>query len=250
MRAVPGTLHDGGAAFEATHWTMVQLAADAASTTASQQALTAFCESYWPPLYAFLRRRGHNPTDAQDLTQAFFAHLLEQKTLSRASRDKGRLRTFLLGALQNFLADEHDRATALKRGGGKQIVSINEHFADAEGAAAAELPADPAASFDRTWAATLVTQVWQRLQSDYVAEGRGEWLDALKPFVVGGSAAPAPSQEEVAARLQVPISTLRTWLQRLRERYRDCLRAEVARTVWNRSDIDEELRYLFQLLLR
>lgn len=140
MRAVPGTLHDGGAAFEATHWTMVQLAADAASTTASQQALTAFCESYWPPLYAFLRRRGHNPTDAQDLTQAFFAHLLEQKTLSRASRDKGRLRTFLLGALQNFLANEHDRATALKRGGGKQIVSINEHFADAEGAAARSCP--------------------------------------------------------------------------------------------------------------
>jgi RNA polymerase sigma-70 factor (ECF subfamily) len=113
-------LQEGGAPFRTTHWSVVQLAADGESEESSQQAIANFCQAYWPPIYAFLRHRGRSSSDAQDLTQAFFVHLLEYNTLSRADREKGKLRTFLLGALQNFLANEYDRAQALKRGGGKQ----------------------------------------------------------------------------------------------------------------------------------
>jgi RNA polymerase sigma factor (sigma-70 family) len=248
VKAVPGTLQDGGAGFQATHWSVVQMAAQTGLAAMSQEALAAFCQAYWPPLYAFLRRRGHNSSDAQDLTQAFFAHLLEQNTLSRASPEKGRLRTFLLGSLQNFLANEHDRAAALKRGGGKQIVSIEDHFVEAEAAMLAAPLRDDVGSFDQSWAATVVTRAWMRLHDSMAREGRAEWLNQLKPFVVGGTADP-PSQEEVAARLNVPISTLRTWLQRLRERYRESLRSEVARTVGDPADVDQELHYLFRLLI-
>src|SRR5437773_11718110 len=114
-KPVPGTLQEGGASFETTHWTVVLRARQSESAESAHQALSTFCEAYWPPLYAFLRHRGHASADAQDLVQAFFAHLLEQNTLSRADQEKGRLRTFLLGSLQNFLFNEYDRARALKR---------------------------------------------------------------------------------------------------------------------------------------
>ena len=237
VKPVPGTLQEGGAPFQTTHWTVVLLAAQSESPEAAQAALTRFCQEYWPPLYAFLRRRGHHSSDAQDLTQAFFAHLLEQKTLSRASREKGRLRTFLLGSLQHFLANEYDRAQALKRGGGKQIISMDEHLAEAE-AAVLVSDADDTSCYDQARAPTLVTRAWETLQHAFAAEGKAQWLEELKPFVVGGTATP-PSQEEVAARLGLPISTLRTHLQRLRQRYRDTLRAEVARRVSEPAETDE-----------
>ena len=132
MKAVPGTLQDGGAAFATTHWSVVLLAAQNESPEAAQAALTTICQAYWPPLYTFLRRRGNPPANAQDLVQAFFANLLEQNSLSRVQRDKGRLRTFLLSALQHFLANEHDRTQTQKRGGGQQIISLEEHFEEAE----------------------------------------------------------------------------------------------------------------------
>ena len=132
MKAIPGTLQQGGAAFQTTHWTLVLRARETQSETTAQKALSNFCEAYWPPLYAFLRHRGHASPEAQDLVQGFFAHLLEQNTLSRADQEKGKLRTFLLGSLQNFLFNEYDRARALKRGGGHKIVSIDEHLPEAE----------------------------------------------------------------------------------------------------------------------
>ena len=134
MKAIPGTLQEGGASFQTTHWTVVLQAQEPESTQVGQEALSVFCDAYWPPLYAFLRHRGHSSAEAQDLTQGFFAHLLERNTLSRADREKGRLRTFLLGSLQNFLANEYDRARALKRGGGRQIISLEEHLPEAEAA--------------------------------------------------------------------------------------------------------------------
>jgi RNA polymerase sigma-70 factor (ECF subfamily) len=248
MRDVPGTLHSGGAPFQQTHWSVVHEAAQAESPEAAERALTSFCQAYWPPLYGFLRRRGHRPADAQDLTQAFFAHLLEQNTLSRAAPEKGRLRTFLLGSLQHFLANEHDRATAQKRGGDRQIVSIEDHLVEAEAAVLIGAEQDESCWYDQTWAATLVSRAWERLQAAFASEGKAEWLSELKPFVVGGTPEP-PSQEQVAARLNVPLSTLRTWLQRLRQRYRETLRAEVARTVPNSADIDDELHYLYRVLM-
>ena len=219
------------------------------SAESARQALSGFCEAYWPPLYSFLRHRGFPSADAQDLVQGFFAHLLEQSTLTRADQQKGRLRTFLLGSLQNFLFDEYDRARALKRGGGFQIVSIEEHLPDAEAAMLATSHLSDTACYDLVWASTIVSRAWQNLQNAFVAEGKAEWLEELRPFVAGGSATPL-NQEETAARLGVPIATLRTWLSRLRQRYRESLRTEVASTVSDPADVDQELHHLYQILMR
>jgi DNA-directed RNA polymerase specialized sigma24 family protein len=247
VKPVPGTLQEGGASFQTTHWTLVLLAGRAEATKSTQQALSDFCEAYWPPLYAFLRHRGYPSADAQDLAQAFFAHLLEQNTLSRADQEKGRLRTFLLGSLQNFLAHVHDRARALKRGGGRQTISFDEHLLEAEAAMFGTAHLDDVSCYDVVWAANVVTQAWKHLQHTLVAEGRGQWLQELKPFITGGTTTP-PDQGEVAARLGVPIATFRTWLSRLRERYRESLRIEVANTLSDPADIDDELGYLYRIL--
>jgi RNA polymerase sigma-70 factor (ECF subfamily) len=241
-------LQEGGAPFRTTHWSVVQLAADGQAAESAQQALADFCQAYWAPIYAFLRHRGRSSSDAQDLTQAFFVHLLEYNTLSRADREKGRLRTFLLGSLQNFLANEYDRAQALKRGGGRQILSLDENFAEAEAAIRATEGMDGASNFDLTWASNVVKRAWQQLQDAFAAEGKTQWLHELRPFVAGGSGTP-PAQEEVAARLGVPVATLRTSLMRLRQRYREALRSEVAATVSDPAEVDEELQYLYRILI-
>ena len=218
------------------------------SGESARQALAGFCEAYWPPLYSFLRHRGHSSADAQDLVQGFFAHLLEQNTLIRADQQKGRLRTFLLGSLQNFLFNEYDRSRALKRGGGRQSVSIEEHLPEAEAAMLATAHLSDAGCYDLVWASNIVTRAWENLQNAFVAEGKAEWLEELRPFVAGGSVTP-PNQEEAAARLGVPIATLRTWLSRLRQRYRESLRMEVASTVSDPADVDQELQYLYRILM-
>jgi DNA-directed RNA polymerase specialized sigma24 family protein len=217
-------------------------------TESAQHALSGFCEAYWPPLYSFLRHRGYSSADAQDLVQGFFAHLLEQNTLTSADQQKGRLRTFLLRSLQNFLYNEYDRARALKRGGGRQVVSIEEHLPEAEAAMLATAHLSDAGCYDLVWASTIVSRAWQNLQTAFVAEGKAEWLEELRPFVAGGSVT-APNQEKAAARLGVPIATLRTWLSRLRQHYRESLRMEVANTVSDPADVDQELHHLYQILM-
>jgi DNA-directed RNA polymerase specialized sigma24 family protein len=246
-KAIPGTLQEGGAPFRTTHWSVVQLAADGQSAESAQQALADFCQAYWAPIYAFLRHRGRSSSDAQDLTQAFFVHLLEYNTLSRADREKGRLRTFLLGSLQNFLANEYDRAQALKRGGGQQILSLDENFAEAEASIRATEGMDGVNGFDLTWASNVVKRAWQQLEDSFTAEGKTQWLDEMRPFLAGGTAIPPP-QEDVATRLGVPVATLRTSLMRLRQRYREALRNEVARTVSDPAQVDDELQYLYRIL--
>jgi RNA polymerase sigma-70 factor (ECF subfamily) len=228
---------------------VVLRARETESDESAREALSGFCEAYWPPLYSFLRHRGFSSADAQDFVQSFFAHLLEQNTLIRADREKGRLRTFLLGSLQNFLYNEYDRARALKRGGDRQIVSIEEHLPEAEAAMLATSHLSDAGCYDLVWASNVVKRAWDSLQNAFVAEGKAESLEELKPFVAGGSVTP-PNQEEAAARLGVPIATLRTWLSRLRQRYRESLRMEVAKTVSDAADIDQELQYLYQILVR
>ncbi len=223
-------------------------AGEADSEPSAHRALSGFCESYWPPLYTFLRHRGHPAADAQDLVQSFFVHLLEQNTLSRADRQKGRLRTFLLGSLENFLYNEYDRTRALKRGGDRQILSIEQHLPEAEAAMLATVHLSDAACYDLAWASNIVSRAWKNLQDQFEAEGKAEWLEELRPFVAGGGMR-TPSQEEAAARLGVPIATLRTWLSRLRQRFRESLRAEVGSTVSDPADIDGELRHLYEILL-
>ena len=248
VKGIPGTLQEGGAVFKPTHWTLVLLAARSQSEEAARAALADLCQTYWPPLYTFLRRRGRSPGEAQDLTQAFFAHLLEQKTFTRATPEKGQLRTFLLGSLQHFLANEYDRAQALKRGGGQQIVSMDDDLIEAEAALHTIDGADDCKGYDQQWASNLVSLAWEQLHRAMVAEGKAELIDALQPFVVGGAASP-PSPEEAAAGLGLPISTFRNALWRLRQRYRESVRAEVARTVGTAAEIDEEMRYLLRVLL-
>jgi DNA-directed RNA polymerase specialized sigma24 family protein len=219
------------------------------SDASAQKALSNFCESYWPPLYAFIRHRGHASPEAQDLVQGFFAHLLEQNTLSRADREKGKLRTFLLASLQNFLFNEYDRAHALKRGGGKQVLSINEHLPEAEASMMQTMHLSDSAAYDLVWASNVVKRGWQQLESAFEAEGKSDWLEVLRPFVAGGGRTP-PKQEEAAAKLGVPIATLRTWISRLRQRYREALRTEVASTVSDPSEVDQELHYLYRILMK
>jgi DNA-directed RNA polymerase specialized sigma24 family protein len=249
MKPIPGTLQEGGAGFQTTHWTLVLRARETQSDTSAQKALSNFCEAYWPPLYAFLRHRGHASPEAQDLVQGFFAHLLEQNTLSRADQEKGRLRTFLLGSLQNFLCNEYDRARALKRGGGLQIVSIDERLPEVEASMMETAYVSDSRSYDLVWALHIVKRAWDNLQTAFEAEGKTEWLEVLRPFVAGGGKTPL-NQEEAAAKLGVPIATLRTWLSRLRQRYREALRTEVANTVSDPAEVDQELHYLYQVLTR
>ena len=226
---------------------MILCARETQSEEASRTALSDFCEAYRPPLYAFLRHRGHASPEAQDLVQGFFAHMLEQKTLTRADQEKGKLRTFLLGSLQNFLFNEYDRARALKRGGGKQVLSIDEHLGEAEASMMNTMHLSDSAAYDLVWASNIVKRAWQRLEKEFEAEGKAESLDVLRPFVAGGGRT-LPRQEEAAAKLSVPIATLRTWISRLRQRYREALRSEVASTVSDPSEVDQELHYLYKIL--
>jgi DNA-directed RNA polymerase specialized sigma24 family protein len=246
MKPIPGTLQEGGAGFQTTRWTLV-LRARQTSEISAQKALSNFCEAYWPPLYAFVRRRGHASPEAQDLVQGFFAKLLEQDILSRADQEKGRLRTFLLGSLENFLCNEYDWARRLKRGGGHRIVSIDEHLPEAEASMMDSAHLSDSRCYDLVWASNIVKRAWQDLENAFEAEGKTEWLEILRPFVAGDGRTP-PNQAEAAEKLGVPIATLRTWLSRLRRRYREALRAEVTRTVSDPADVDQEMHYLYQIL--
>ena len=145
-------MQEGGAPFQTTHWTAVLQAGEGDADESERKALAAFSEAYWPPLYTFVRRRGYSSADAQDLVQGFFEHLLKQNTLSRADREKGRLRTFLLGSLQNFFLKERERMSAIKRGGGQQIVSFDDQLIDAEAAMNATAHLNDVSSYDLAWA--------------------------------------------------------------------------------------------------
>jgi DNA-directed RNA polymerase specialized sigma24 family protein len=247
MKSTPGTLQEGGAHFHTTDWKLILQAAEYPDLASSEKALSDFCEAYWPPLYTFVRRRGFSSNDAEDLVQGFFAHLLKQNTLRRADREKGKLRTFLLGSLQHFLANEYDRNHTLKRGGGKPVISLDDQLAATEAALADATHLDDTASYDQAWLTTLVSRAWKQMERECVAEGRWQILQELEPYLRGGSS--MPDQREMAARLNLPFATLRTTLRRLRQRYRETLREEVARTVADPGQIDDELRYLHRFLL-
>jgi RNA polymerase sigma-70 factor (ECF subfamily) len=227
--------------FQTTHWSAVLAAGDTASPGA-RDALEKLCRTYWYPLYAFVRRLGHAPEDAQDLTQGFFAYLLQSRLVSKADPQAGRFRSFLLAALKHFLAHEHERRTALKRGGGGFVLSLDQF--DPEERLALE-PADtatPEALFDRRWAIQQVENALNRLRADYAAAGRGALFDLLKDYVWGDKN--TLTLGEIAARLDLTEEAVKKSVQRLRQRFRDCLRAEIAQTVATPDQIDEEFRHL------
>jgi RNA polymerase sigma-70 factor (ECF subfamily) len=226
----------------------VVVAAGRSDTTGARDSLARLCRIYWYPLYAYVRRRGHSVEDAQDLTQEFFARLLEKRWVADADRTKGRFRTFLLSAMNHFLADEWDKGRAQKRGGGVPLVALDRDTAEAR---YAQEPVDhttPERSFEWRWALTMLDEALNRLQSEYEREGRAEWFAALHPCLIGERT--AQPYATLATTLGVSENTVKSAVHRLRRRYRLLLRDEIASTLDGPETIDEELRYLFAVLSR
>jgi len=220
------------------------VAAKAGESTQARKALEHLCATYWYPLYAFVRREGHEAADAQDLTQEFFARLLEKNWLDAVDRERGKFRSFLLAAMRHFLANEWDRARRLKRGGGQAILSLDAESAECRYALE---PADPVTAdriFERRWALTLLDQVLTRLQKEFVAAGRGKLFDELKSALTGEKV----PYGEIAARLNLNEGAVRVAVHRLRLRYRDLVRAEIAETVATEDEVDAEVQHLFAAL--
>jgi DNA-directed RNA polymerase specialized sigma24 family protein len=234
-------------AFASTRWTVVRHAAD--SQTASQHALSALselCQIYWRPVYVFLRRQGVAHHDAQDLTQGFFAELIESQAYTRADPMKGRFRSFLLGTLKHFVAHARDHNRAQKRGGGTVPVELDDAaISEAEAYASRCNQWSADGVFEREWAASLARQALDRLAQEYELGGKAALFEALKSRLTVGEAAAIP-YEELATRLGRTAAHLRVDVTRLRSRYRAILREEVSGTVVDPHDVDEELRYLRQ----
>jgi RNA polymerase sigma factor (sigma-70 family) len=229
------------AVFATTQWSVVLAAAggDAPGVTA---ALEKLCRAYWYPLYAYVRRRGFSKHDAQDLTQEFFARLLEKNFLAEARRERGRFRSFLLAALNHFLANEWKRAHRLKRAGGKMILPLQTEDGETRYGAEPAHESTPERIFERRWALTLLEQAIIRLREEFAASGKGAKFEQLKAFLTGDDT--APSYAEIAPRLGVSEDALKMTVSRLRKRYRELLRAAVAETVANPQEVDDELRHL------
>jgi RNA polymerase sigma-70 factor (ECF subfamily) len=215
----------------------------------SRAALAALCRLYWYPLYAFVRQRGHNPEDAQDLTQGFFLHLLDHKALTQVDPLKGKFRSFLLASIQNYLSKEADRAHCLKRGGKTEFVHL-----DAKNAEDRYLlePTDYLTAekvFDARWALTLLDEAMRLLSVEYAEQGKMAILETLKPFLNPIDGEVPPPYERVANQLQTSVGAVRTLVHRLRKRYMVLLREEVARTISDPSEIDEEIHALCDALI-
>lgn len=231
--------------FATTRWSVV-LRAGAGHDTNAGDALARLCESYWFPLYAHVRRRGYSAHDAQDLTQAFFARLLQQGLLSRADPARGRFRSFVLTTLNHFLADEWEKTQARKRGGGQTFVSIDVDAAERQFRAE---PADefaPDKAFDRQWAVVLLGRVLAQLEEEYRVAGKASAFVVLKPALIG--ARDAQPYAQMAAELRSSEGAVKVAVHRLRRRYRELLEAEIAQTVTSPEEAAAELRDLFRAL--
>jgi RNA polymerase sigma factor (sigma-70 family) len=233
--------------FATTHWTVV-LAAGRRDTTRARAALEKLCRTYWYPLYAYVRRRGHSAHDAQDLTQAFFARLLERHWVGDADQELGRFRTFLLTAMSRFLANEWDKQSAQKRGG--HMIHVPVQLDTAETRYGHE-PADnstPEQCYERRWALTLLDTVLQRLRAEYDREGKKDLFAALGDTLVGSRE--SQPYASLAKQLNMNEGAVKVAVHRLRKRYRQLLREEIAQTAASPEDVDEELRHLFAVLSR
>ena len=238
---------DGGVAFTTTHWSVVLEAQS--ESPAAQEALEALCRTYWRPIYSFLRRQGVGPEEAEDLTQGFFALLLERRDLDSVRKEKGRLRSYLLASLKHFTADRRRRELAIKRGRQHALIPLeevraNERVDPAFVRMVETLSADQL--YERRWALALMEQVLRRLKDEYYATGNEtlfDWLKQLLPDEPG-----APSRAEIAAKLGMTENALRQAFRRFRHRYQVLLREEIGHTVVTASEIEDELRHLIAVL--
>ncbi len=241
---IDSSAQNGPVAFATTNWSVVLTAQD--KSPAAQEALEKLCRTYWRPIYSFVRRQGVGPEEAEDLTQGFFALLLERRDLNAVRKEKGRLRSYLLVSLKHFLADERRRAMAIKRGKGQRLIALEELRANER---ADMEPADPLTAeriYERRWASTLLEQVLRRLKDEYRAAGNAALFDRLKQLLPDEPG--APSQADIAAKLGMAENAVRQAFHRFRQRYQLLLRDEIAHTVATPSDIEDELRYLVSVL--
>jgi RNA polymerase sigma factor (sigma-70 family) len=235
----------GAAQFATTHWRVV-LAAGRSDSSHARDALAHLCQIYWYPLYAYVRRQGHSPEDAQDLTQEFFARFLEKSYLDDVDRAKGKFRSFLLASLKHFLANEWDRAKALKRGGGRAFISLDDQSGETRYGLE---PADSLSAdkiFERRWALTLLEQVLAHLRTEYMARGKTRLFDELKICLTGEKS--SIPYAELGSKVGMTEGAVKVAVHRLRQRYRELLRAEIGKTVASPEEVDQELRYLFAAL--
>jgi RNA polymerase sigma-70 factor (ECF subfamily) len=231
--------------FVTTHWSMV-LAAGGALSDHQAAALEALCRIYWYPLYAYVRRSGRTPEDSKDLTQSFFFYIIEQGGLGLADRERGRFRTFLLTALKNYLVDEHRRATALKRGGGKSFEPLeNDDGEERYQFEPADL-ASPDVLYDREWAKAALAQALARLRTEYASSKYGPGFETLKDYVWGERS--GVSCAEVGRQLGMSEEAIKKAVQRVRQRFARLLREQIAETVNTPAELEDEIRHLSTLL--
>jgi RNA polymerase sigma-70 factor (ECF subfamily) len=233
--------------FSPTHWSVV-LAAGGKSTSDTREALEKLCQNYWPPLYAYTRRQGFSPHDAQDLAQDFFAWLLESDHLRVADPERGKFRSFLLVRLKHFLLNERKKTRAQKRGGGRLNLSLEADLAEGDNCEPSTSELTPDQAFDLRWALTVLDRSVARLRQEYVDANRGELFEALKGSPLSGKV--GPSYAETAASLGLTESAIKSAVYRLRQRHRQLLREEILETVATPADVDEELRYLISVIGR
>jgi RNA polymerase sigma factor (sigma-70 family) len=233
------------ASFETTHWSVV-LAAHAEDPARAREALEKLCTVYWYPLYAFLRRRGCQPADAEDLVQGFIEHLLERQFFQDANPNKGRFRSYLLASLNHYQSDATERAARLKRRAGQPLISLDAMAAEGRYALEPADPSTPEQLFDRRWALTLLDTVLQHLEAEAVESGRETLFRQIKGLLLGDRG--GMPYAELAPKLGMSEGALTVSIHRLRRRYRELVREEIAHTVSSPVEVDEEMRHLFQVL--
>jgi RNA polymerase sigma factor (sigma-70 family) len=244
LTAIGGNAHHGPTAFTTTHWSVVLEAQG--ESPAAQEALERLCRTYWRPLYGFVRRQGVSPEDAQDLTQGFFALLLERRDLRSVRKEKGRLRSYLLSALKHFLTDERRRAMAIKRGKGERLIPLEQLRAEEWGGME---PADQLTAeriYERRWASTVLERVLSRLEDKYRTRGNVALFDSFNQLLADEPG--APSQADIAAQLGMTENAVSQAFHRFRQSYQSLLREEIAHTVATPGDIENELRYLIAVI--
>ena len=236
-----------GERFQETAWSVV-LAAGASTDARAESALADLCRIYWRPIYTYLRRSSYATHDAQDLTQSFFQHVIENRTLRRASPERGRFRSFLLGVLKLFLADEHARQHTLKRGGGAHFVPVGELMDEESHYQPRAIDLSPDESLDARWAAVLLERALEKVRGEFSAEGKGETFEALSPFLAGEK--PGISYQELAERMKLSLGAVKTHIHRLRRQFANAVRHEIMQTVSAPHEVDDELRNLRSVFAR
>lgn len=234
----------GSPQFQTTRWSVV-IAAGAPRDEEGRSALERLCGDYWFPVYAFIRRRIADPHEAADLAQAFFAKLLEKNYLADAREDRGRFRTFLLTAVQRFMANEWAKSRAQKRGGGRPPLSLDLAASETRFADELAETSTPEREFDRRWALQLLELVDRRLRDEFARAGKSNWFEQLKPLTVNSD---ETTYEEAARALGTTVGAARTAVYRMRQRFRELIRAEISETVADDADVDDEVRRLFDAL--